>query len=236
MQQAQRGGLRSTRERDWGSDERSADDWLADVGAVDWVDAPAGDRGIGAAEGLAGSGVRGGEEELGEQSDLGGEWREFAWPSSAGEAARAAVERRRLIAVLVIFLVLGTAIAVPLVVLRGGDEGASSEPTTEAIETTPPPTTPEPTTTTPTSTSPLTVRLPAGGTLRLGDDSPAEIRRLQRALVTLGFEPGEVDGLFGPVTQAAVIEFQRSKDLDPDGIVGPKTVRALNKALAEQSG
>lgn len=35
------------------------------------------------------------------------------------------------------------------------------------------------------------------------------------------------DGIFGPMTQEAVIEFQRQHGLTPDGIVGPKTWFAL---------
>ncbi|QLC24688.1 N-acetylmuramoyl-L-alanine amidase [Parasphingopyxis algicola] len=41
----------------------------------------------------------------------------------------------------------------------------------------------------------------------------------------LGLEP---DGIFGPLTEAAVREFQREHDLVPDGIVGPLTWAALD--------
>ena len=36
-----------------------------------------------------------------------------------------------------------------------------------------------------------------------------------------------VDGIFGPLTQASVVSFQRGVGLVPDGIVGPLTWRAL---------
>lgn len=54
-----------------------------------------------------------------------------------------------------------------------------------------------------------------------------EIRRIQRRLVELGFGPLDVDGIFGPDTDAAVRRFQAARGLDVDGIVGPRTRRAL---------
>jgi peptidoglycan hydrolase-like protein with peptidoglycan-binding domain len=42
-----------------------------------------------------------------------------------------------------------------------------------------------------------------------------------------GFDPGAIDGIFGPNTEAAVIAFQRDQGLAGDGIVGPQTWRAL---------
>jgi peptidoglycan hydrolase-like protein with peptidoglycan-binding domain len=36
-----------------------------------------------------------------------------------------------------------------------------------------------------------------------------------------------VDGQFGQLTQRAVVEFQRSAGLSPDGVVGPRTWSAL---------
>lgn len=41
----------------------------------------------------------------------------------------------------------------------------------------------------------------------------------------------EVDGWFGPVTEAAVKDYQRSKGLVPDGIVGPLTLEAMKLSL-----
>lgn len=53
--------------------------------------------------------------------------------------------------------------------------------------------------------------------------SGQEVRMLQEKLKQAGFDPGPVDGVFGPKTQAAVQDFQRKKELEADGIVGPKT-------------
>ncbi|MEN5034518.1 NlpC/P60 family protein [Pseudomonas sp. TWI929] len=53
------------------------------------------------------------------------------------------------------------------------------------------------------------------------------VRKIQEALVAKGFIPGEVDGIWGRRTIAAVKRFQQSAGLDADGIVGPKTSAAL---------
>jgi N-acetylmuramoyl-L-alanine amidase len=59
-----------------------------------------------------------------------------------------------------------------------------------------------------------------------GDD----VAELQRQLGRLGFDPGRVDGIFGPTTGAALAEFQRNVELTPaDGICGAETVRALHR-------
>src|SRR5215218_5974313 len=58
----------------------------------------------------------------------------------------------------------------------------------------------------------------------------APVRKLQRRLERLGHGPGPVDGLYGPLTKAAVERFQRASGLQVDGIVGPLTRRALRAA------
>ena len=58
-----------------------------------------------------------------------------------------------------------------------------------------------------------------------GDD----VAELQRRLGRLGFDTGRVDGILGPDTAKALIEFQRNVALTPDGICGPVTVRALDR-------
>jgi murein DD-endopeptidase MepM/ murein hydrolase activator NlpD len=48
--------------------------------------------------------------------------------------------------------------------------------------------------------------------------------------VKLGLPEAQRDGVFGLITQRAVIAFQRKNQLKPDGIVGPDTWRALFEA------
>jgi peptidoglycan hydrolase-like protein with peptidoglycan-binding domain len=67
--------------------------------------------------------------------------------------------------------------------------------------------------------------------LRVGDTGP-HVRRLQQALNALELELGRPDGVFGVETRKAVVVFQRRNDLDADGVVGPRTARAINRALA----
>jgi peptidoglycan hydrolase-like protein with peptidoglycan-binding domain len=54
------------------------------------------------------------------------------------------------------------------------------------------------------------------------------VRVLQRRLTGLGFAPGPIDGRYGPLTTQAVERFQSAYGLSPDGIVGPRSVAALN--------
>ncbi|MER6346547.1 helix-turn-helix domain-containing protein [Streptomyces sp. NPDC001595] len=44
-----------------------------------------------------------------------------------------------------------------------------------------------------------------------------------------GFDPKGIDASFGPNTKAAVQGFQRSRGLDDDGVVGPRTWRELRR-------
>jgi len=81
---------------------------------------------------------------------------------------------------------------------------------------------------TPTNTTPTT-QAPAQ-TLKPGDTG-SQVKDLQRSLTALGF-PVKVDGDYGPATQTAVEQFQASKNLDADGIVGPKTLAELQQALS----
>lgn len=58
----------------------------------------------------------------------------------------------------------------------------------------------------------------------------------QAALNLLGYNAGAEDGIMGNRTVAAVKAFQRAMKLEPDGIVGAKTMRALGAALTKIAG
>lgn len=53
------------------------------------------------------------------------------------------------------------------------------------------------------------------------------VKEIQKALVTHGFLPGEIDGVLGRRTIAAIRSFQKQMGLEVDGIIGPNTTRAL---------
>ncbi|NED98691.1 N-acetylmuramoyl-L-alanine amidase [Phytoactinopolyspora halotolerans] len=60
---------------------------------------------------------------------------------------------------------------------------------------------------------------------QVGDD----VMALQRRLCELGFDVGQVDGVFGSRTGDAVRELQRNVGLNPDGTCGPSTFKALGR-------
>jgi len=58
-----------------------------------------------------------------------------------------------------------------------------------------------------------------------------EVKSLQAALKNNGFS-GDVDGVFGPFTEVLVKQFQRKRNLDADGVVGPMTWTELQRDIA----
>ena len=73
--------------------------------------------------------------------------------------------------------------------------------------------------------------LPAGDyypTLRKGDKNDY-VLHWQKYLNQLGFHCGSEDGIFGDNTEHAVKEYQKSKGLNTDGIIGKRTWESVGK-------
>lgn len=124
--------------------------------------------------------------------------------------------RRMLAALGIAFALLLIGLALGGVFSGTGNKNANAPLTTERAPTTP-------------QSQPQTVPLPAAK-LKLGDQGNA-VKQLQRALSSLGYTTGTIDGLFGASTQSALIAFQTAHHLSPDGILGPATHAALLNAL-----
>lgn len=75
-----------------------------------------------------------------------------------------------------------------------------------------------------------------GRILREGVAPGYDVSQLQNMLAVLGYFKGDVDGYFGPITRQAVVDFQTAEGLTPDGIVGPLTYNALQKAYDMATG
>ncbi len=62
-----------------------------------------------------------------------------------------------------------------------------------------------------------------------GDD----VAELQRRLNALGFDAGKVDGIFGPDTLRAILEFQENRGLAEDGTAGPGLLAEIGLVARE---
>jgi peptidoglycan hydrolase-like protein with peptidoglycan-binding domain len=54
----------------------------------------------------------------------------------------------------------------------------------------------------------------------------------QHALKSKGYNPGSMDGVYGPKTQAAVRDFEKKSDLPVDGLLSLQTLAALGVTSA----
>lgn len=83
----------------------------------------------------------------------------------------------------------------------------------------------------PLISSPPAQLISQAGIMSLGGSGPL-VSQLQEDLASLGYYSGTNTGYFGPVTEDAVIRFQRDVGITADGRVGPAT----NEAIAQQIG
>jgi N-acetylmuramoyl-L-alanine amidase len=80
--------------------------------------------------------------------------------------------------------------------------------------------------------TPLSLTPPSRLFRRGGENmDPQTVSKIQQRLFDLGFDPGPIDGIYGPKTAAAVAAFQTVKGLVIDGEVGPQTAEALDITL-----
>lgn len=63
-----------------------------------------------------------------------------------------------------------------------------------------------------------------------------DVRRVQTRLKALGFDPGPIDGLRGPRTDAAIVAFKRSMGLRARPYVGPITLNLLKAEVPRPHG
>lgn len=67
---------------------------------------------------------------------------------------------------------------------------------------------------------------PSGSASRIGL-SQTQVRDVQQNLASRGFDPGKVDGRWGPRTQQALRDFQQDQNLQANGRPTPQTLAAL---------
>ena len=79
----------------------------------------------------------------------------------------------------------------------------------------------------------VTVALLTASLVAVGPDQT--IQDVQTVLKDKGFNPGPLDGMMGPKTDAAIREFQKSNSLEPTGKLDQKTQDALGVKLDPQA-
>jgi murein L,D-transpeptidase YcbB/YkuD len=228
--------------------EEPLDDWLGDISDDDW--------GENATQSAQRRDATPASQERPVPEDVWGRSRAElqAGPPGTADAHRAIVARRRLVAGVVVTILVALALATATLLVRAHDqapeapvrEAAAAAPTEAETRPSRTPTSPASTSSTtpasilPSTASAVTFTLPEGTKLQRVNAGPAVITdlepitdpevvaKLQQALSSAGFDPGEPDGTFGQRTEAAVIAFQQANGLSPDGIVGPDTASALN--------
>ena len=61
-------------------------------------------------------------------------------------------------------------------------------------------------------------------------------REIQKALTALGYEPGPIDGIYGPKTKRAIQVFERVMGMTPSGAATTELWRSLLEEVSRQEG
>ncbi len=75
-----------------------------------------------------------------------------------------------------------------------------------------------------------------GSRVMRSGDKGWDVAALQFLLQRAGHGPGRADGLFGPLTRAAVARAQEAAGVTADGLAGPVTIRSLRSGASGDSG
>jgi len=124
-----------------------------------------------------------------------------------------------------------TAIAALALVAAACSSGGEGEAATTTSTTT---TAPSATTTLPPTTAPASTTTTVAETTTTGPTGPvatATVAVVQQHLTALGYFEGDIDGVPGPVTVAALESFQTDAEITVDGQYGPETAEALADAV-----
>lgn len=76
----------------------------------------------------------------------------------------------------------------------------------------------------------------ASQTLSKFGSTGQEVRNIQKKLKSWGYYNGDVDGVYGSKTKAAVVYFQKKNGLTADGVAGPKTLAAMGLSSGGSTG
>lgn len=68
------------------------------------------------------------------------------------------------------------------------------------------------------------------------NSSGQSVKDVQTKLKALGYYSGSISGSVGPLTEAAIKEFQRRNGLTADGVAGPQTIAKLDAAYGSKTG
>ena len=133
-------------------------------------------------------------------------------------------------------LTFATVVAATVTLAAGCDTGGSEQAAAPPpVPSAAPASTP---TTVPSSagpdSSPSPTAKPKPKRLKAGAKG-ARVTALQQRLTDLGYWNGKADGTFGGQTQQAVYALQKAAGLTRDGVVGPKTEKALDRGVRPQA-